>query len=191
MRKFWAIVKHEYKKIVLKWTFLIGTFLFPLFIAVLGLVPAIIFSIKGEATRIVIVDQSGKVGGRIRENLSPEKLNARAEKAVKESVRDLNASRQDQMKKNAEQVAGNFKFVDYDPAKKNIVEVRSDLTSQILEGKLDAYLIVPPDMNSADAVFEFRSRKGGDFVAGESFEEAVNQAVRSQRLADANISEDK
>jgi ABC-2 type transport system permease protein len=95
------------------------------------------------------------------------------------------------MKKSAEQVAGNFNFVDYDAANKNIVEVRSELTSEILQGHLDAYLIVPRDIDSPDAIVEFRSRKGGDFVAGESFEEAVNEAVRSQRLADANISEDK
>ena len=33
MRKFLAVVKHEYKKIVLKWTFLIGTLLFPVIAA--------------------------------------------------------------------------------------------------------------------------------------------------------------
>ena len=73
MRKFFAVVKHEYKKIVLRWTFLIGTFLFPVFIAIVGSVPAIIFSIKGEPTRIVIVDPTGKLAPRIEANLSPEK----------------------------------------------------------------------------------------------------------------------
>jgi len=191
MRKFWAIVKHEYKKIVLKWTFLIGTFLFPLFIAILGAVPAIIFSLKGEPTRIVIVDQSGKVGQRIKDNLSPERIAARAEKAAKDSLKDLNASQEERLKKGSEQMAGNFNFIEYYPDSKSIIEVRSDLTSQILEGELDAYLIVPADIDSPNAVFEFRSRKGGDFVAGNSFEEAVNAAVRSQRLADSRISEEK
>ncbi len=54
---------------------------------------------------------------------------------------------------------------------------------------MDAYLLVPPNFESPDAVFEFRSRKSGDFVSSGSFTDAVNDAVRSQRLADANISE--
>ena len=39
--------------------------------------------------------------------------------------------------------------------------------------------------------FEFRSRKAGDFVTNDTFKDALNDAVRSQRLADANISEER
>jgi ABC-type Na+ efflux pump permease subunit len=74
MRKFLAVVKHEYKKIVLKWTFLFGTLLFPVLAAGFAVVPAIIFSIKGEPTRIAVVDPSGKVAPRLKENLSAEKM---------------------------------------------------------------------------------------------------------------------
>src|SRR5205085_5970812 len=72
MRKFLAVVKHEYKKIVVKWTFLIGTLLFPVIGAGFALVPAIIFSLKGEATRIVVVDPTGTILPRLKENLSTE-----------------------------------------------------------------------------------------------------------------------
>jgi ABC-2 type transport system permease protein len=191
MHKFLAVVRHEYKKIVLRWTFLIGTFLFPVFIAILGSVPALIFSLKGEPTRIAIVDLSGRVGNRIRENLLPEKIRTRAEKAAADSMKDLDASQQERLKHGSEQLAGDFVFVDYDLTRRAPAEIRTDLTSRILNDELDAYLIVPEDVDSPDAVFEFRSRRGGDFVAGSTFEQAVNDAVRSQRLADANISETK
>jgi ABC-2 type transport system permease protein len=191
MRKFWAVVKHEYKKIVLKWTFLIGTFLFPVFIGLLGSVPAIIFSMKGEPTRIAVVDLSGKVAERIKDNLSPEKIAARAERAARESMKNLDASQQERLQQGSQQLSGDFVFVDYDAANKSPVDIRADLTSRVLAGELDAYLLVPENFDSPDAVFEFRSRRGGDFVAGGSFRDAVNSAVRSQRLADANISEEK
>jgi ABC-2 type transport system permease protein len=191
MRKIWAVVKHEYKKIVLKWTFLIVTFLFPVFIAVLGSIPMIIFSLQGEPTRVAIVDRSGKVRERIEANLSPEKIAARAEKAARDSMKDLNASQQERLKHGSEQLSGNFVFVDYNESNKTLDAVRTDLTGRIRDGELDAYLLVPDDINSPDAVFEFRSRRSGDFVAGGSFKDAVSDAVRSQRLADANISEDK
>jgi ABC-2 type transport system permease protein len=57
--------------------------------------------------------------------------------------------------------------------------------------ELDAYLIVPPNFESAGAKFEFFSRKAGDFVINSAVEDAVNEAVRSQQLADANISENQ
>ncbi len=46
MRKFLAVVKHEYKKIVLKWSFLLVTLLFPVLSAAFAVVPALLFSIK-------------------------------------------------------------------------------------------------------------------------------------------------
>ncbi len=72
MRKFLAIVRHEYKKIVLKWTFLIATLLFPVIAAAFAIVPALILSIKGEPTRIVIVDRQGKLAVRVKSNLLRE-----------------------------------------------------------------------------------------------------------------------
>ena len=191
MRKFFAIVKHEYKKIVLRWTFLVGTFLFPFLIALVGSVPALIFSIKSEPTRMVIVDPTGKLAPRIEENLSPEKIAARAEQATRDSLKDVTATQQERIQRGSQQLAGNFAFQTYEASNKDIGKVRSDLTSQILGGQLDAYLIIPANIDSPDSVFEFRSRRAGDVTADRPFQDAVNAAVRSQRLADANISEDQ
>ena len=191
MRKFFAVVKHEYKKIVLRWTFLVGTFLFPFLIALVGSVPALIFSIKSEPTRMVIVDPTGKLASRIEENLSPEKMAAKAEQAMKDSMTDLSASQQERLKRGSQQLAGNYVFQKYDASNNDVAKIRIDLTNQILNGQLDAYLIIPPNIDSPDSVFEFRSRRAGDVTADRPFQDAVNAAVRSQRLADANISEDQ
>jgi ABC-2 type transport system permease protein len=191
MRKLLAVIRHEYRKIVLKWSFLIGTLLFPVLMAGFAIVPAIILSLKGEPTKIVIVDPTGKIAPRIRENLSAEKIEDKAEKAAKESVKDLNASQQDKMKRSAEQMAEGFEFVEYSADAKPLEQIRRELLDKIMRRELDAYLIVPRNFESPGAVFEFRSRKAGDFVASGSFRDAVNDAVRSQRLADASISEAK
>lgn len=194
MRKFLAVVKHEYKKIVLKWAFLIGTLLFPLLAAMFAIVPAIIFSIKGEATRIIIVDQTGKVEPRLKANLSPERLNERMEKAARESLGemgDLNVSQEERMKRGTEQMGESFLFVDYDARAKPAEQIRGELNEKITANQIDAYLIVPPDFDRPNAKFEFFSRKAGDFIANDTLKEALNEAVRSQRLADANISEER
>jgi len=85
MKKFLSVVKHEYKKIVLKWTFLIATLFLPVLMAASTIVPALLFSIKGEPTRIVIVDQTGRITPRIKENLSIEKTAKKVEKSQEET----------------------------------------------------------------------------------------------------------
>ena len=191
MKKFLAVVKHEYKKIVLKWSFLLATLLFPLLAAGFAIVPALIFSIKGEAARIVIVDPSNKIAPRLKENLSPEKIRAKAKQAAKDSAVDLNASQEEKMKRSSDQLAGSFVFIDYEASEKSAEQIRRELGGKMTANELDAYLIIPPDFEATGAKFDFFSRKAGDFVVNSTLEDALNDAVRSQRLADANISEEK
>ena len=189
MRKFLAVVRHEYRKVVLRWAFLIGTFLFPALAIGFGLVPALIFSMKGEVTRIAVVDPTGEILPRLKENLSAEAITQRARVQAKDTLKDLNDSQQARMRKGAEQVASGFDVRAYDAGGKSRDQVRDDLIRQIREGAIDAYLIIPADVSAPDALYEFRSRKGGDFVASDTLKNALNQAVRSKRLADAHISE--
>lgn len=191
MKKFLAVVKHEYKKVVLKWSFLIGTLLFPFLAAMFAVVPAIIFSLKGEATRIVIVDQSGKLENRLKENLSAERIAEKARQAAKDSIKDISASQDERLKRGSEQLGSSFVFVDYDSQGKVIEEVTRDLNAKIAANEIDAYLLLPPNIDAPDAAFNFYSRKAADFVTNSSLEDALNQAVRSQRFADANIDESR
>ena len=196
MRKFLAVLKHEYKKVVLKWSFLIGTFLIPFLMAVFGIVPALIFSIKGEPTRIVVVDPTGKIEPRLKANLTAEKIGARAAKAASEADADLSPLQREQLKQSTGQLAAGFEFVPYERAERGISgsdfeTARRELGQMVVDGEIDAYLFVPVDVDLPGAVFEFRSRRGGDFVVNDMLEKALNEAVRSQRLANANISEDE
>ena len=189
MRKFLAIVKHEYRKIVLKWTFLIGTLLFPVLGLGFAVVPAIIFSLKGEPTRLVVIDHRGNILPRLKENLSAEQIEERARRAAQEQVGDLNATHEEKMKRGADQLAAGFVFVGYEAAGKPADQVRRELNGMAVRDEIDAYLIIPKDIEAKDARFEFRSRKAGDFVVNETLSDALNAAVRSQRLADAHIDE--
>ena len=189
MRKFFAVVKHEYKKIVYKWTFLIGTLLFPVIGACFAVVPAVIFSIKGEPTRLVIVDKTNKIAPRLKENLSAEKIAEKGKQAARDAVKDLGNSQNDRVRQSAKQAAEGFIFVDYPAVGKTPEKIRSELNEMAVGKEIDAYLLVPDNIEAADAKFEFLSRKAGDFVAGDLIKEALNDAVRSQRLSNAQINE--
>src|SRR5215204_1792742 len=191
MRKFLAVVKHEYRKIVLKWAFLLGTLLFPILSAGFAVVPAIIFSIKGEPTRIAVVDASGKITPRLKENLSAEKIEERAKQSGKESLKNLTPNQEEKMKRDLAQFQDSFNFVDFDTAGRSSEQIRAELAGRIKTGELDSYLIVPENYAAENAVYEFYSRRSGDFIVNETLKDALDNAVRSQRLADANISEDQ
>ncbi|MDM7920777.1 MAG: ABC transporter permease [Pyrinomonadaceae bacterium] len=191
MKKFLAVVTHEYRKVVLKWSFLIGTLLLPVLAAAFAVVPAIIFSIKGEPTRIAVVDPSLKIEPRLIQNLSAERMAERARKAAQDALTQISPNQEEQMRRNAAQFVENFEFVHYEKGTRTDAEVRADLSSMVTRGDIDAFLIVPDDYRSPDARFEFRSRKAGDIITNDTFKDALNAAVRSQRLADANISEER
>ena len=191
MKKFLAVVKHEYKKIVLKWTFLVATLLFPLIAAAFAVVPALIFSIKGDATRIVVVDRKGKLAPRIKTNLLKEEKQAEIDDAEGEALKNMTATQKEQMERAAKQIEESFVFVEFNADAKNTEQIKRELNAKITAKEIDAYLIVPPNYDAADANFEFFSRKADDIISKSTMRNAINGAVRSQRLADANISEDK
>jgi ABC-2 type transport system permease protein len=191
MRKFFAVVKREYKKIVISWTFLIGTLLAPVIAAMFAVVPAVIFSIKGDVQRIAIVDQSRKIGQRLKANLSPEKIKEKTRKAANDSLKNIDASQEERIENTTKQMNAVFAFTDYDGREKSNEQIRRELNGQIQEKQIDAYLIIPENFDAPDAKFEFNSRKAGDFVTNSTLIDALNETVRSERLAKANISEEK
>jgi ABC-2 type transport system permease protein len=189
MRKFLAVVKREYFKQVWTWAFILGTLVMPLLASLFAVVPMILFSIKGEVQRIAVVDQTGKIAARLKENLSPEKITEKTLQAAKDSLKDINQSQQERMKQGAQQFGESFAFIDYDGGEKTREQIRRELNAQIQQERLDAYLIIPQDFDEPYAEFEYYSRKSGDFVANSMLEDALGDAVRSERLAGANISE--
>ena len=133
MRKFLAVVKHEYRKVVLKWSFLIGTLLLPVLAGLFPAVMLLIFSLNGEPTRIVVVDASQRIGQRIRQNLSAEAISERAKRAAAEALKDLNASQEDRLKRGSEQLSSEFAFVDYDAKIDEAIKKGGNLTAHIRE----------------------------------------------------------
>lgn len=191
MKKFLAVLKREYKRVVFTWAFLITTFLMPLLASLFVVVPMLIFSIEGETTRIAVADSKGEIARRFRLNLSKEKLRERAEDAARESLKDLTASQNDQLERTSKQMGGSFSFVEYNATGKTDIQISNELKSLVAEKKIEAFVIVPPDISAENAEFSFFTRKAGDFIINTAIEDALNDAVRAQRLADADISEEK
>jgi ABC-2 type transport system permease protein len=191
MRKFLAVVKHEYRKVVLKWSFLIATLLMPFIAVLISVVPMLIFSIKGGPTRIAVADPTGAILPRLERTLSPDRLMEKAKQASSEQFKNVSATQQEKMRNGAAQFLQDFVLIPVATNGQSEDDLRKSVRGMIDRDEADAYLLIPQDPNPEDARFEFRSRKGSDFVSNDVFSNALNDAVKSQRLANAHIDEAK
>jgi len=178
LEKTLAVIKHEYKKIVLKWSFLIGTFLVPLLGIAFTFIPMLIFSIKGEPLRLVIVDPTERIKPRLEKIL----LEKKPKKVDLETVEN---------QKQLVEESLDFTFVDYNIAEKSNEQIQRELNAMIAENKIDAYLIIPERPEEPSSVYEFYSRKAEDFIINSTIKNALEKSVRAEKLSKANISEEE
>ncbi|MBC7796748.1 MAG: ABC transporter permease [Pyrinomonadaceae bacterium] len=186
MRKFWAVVKREYLKLVMSRAFIIGTLVAPVLSIGFAVVPALIFSIEGEATKIAIVDNGGKVGAAFENVINADK---KADKAQREAMRGMTDSQTEQVQNAAKRVNAKFIVENINAENRPIPEIRNELNVRLREGKLDSYVIVPSNIEEGN--FEYYARNTSDFVAQTRVERSLNEAVRAVRLGNANISQTK
>lgn len=191
MRKFFAVLKREYFKVVWTKVFILTTLLAPVGMVAVSVIPVLMFSIKGNAVRLAVADVDSQLSGRLAENLSAEKQAEKIRKNAEDSLKQINASQEEALKRNAEQFGGSFDVRHFSTVGKTGDEVRNELNRQIAAKEIDSYLIIPPDVDAADAKFEFYARNASDFVSKTSIENAVNDAVRLGRLEKVNITSDK
>jgi ABC-2 type transport system permease protein len=190
MRKLLAVTKREYFKIVWTKTFIVSTLLAPVFMIAISVLPMLLITMKGEPVRMVIVDPSGRIAPRLRQNLSPEKqLENFREAAEESSYKNLGATQDEKMKQSAKQIGGNFALEDFPSAGKTDEQIRAELITRVKEDQLDAFLIVPPEPDLPNAKLELFSRNPGDIITREVLSKAIDDAVRSDRLSKANINE--
>ncbi|MGH9903318.1 MAG: hypothetical protein ACRD68_16045, partial [Pyrinomonadaceae bacterium] len=70
MNKLLAVIKREYVQGVRSKTFVLSTILGPVFMAVFMVVPGLFLRLKtGDATRLAVVDQTGRMYEHLRESL--------------------------------------------------------------------------------------------------------------------------
>lgn len=183
-KKIFAVIKHEYRKIVLKWSFLIGTFLLPLMGILLSLIPVLVFSIKVEPMRLVIADPTGKIKSKFEKALN---------KSNSEGFSDLEneSTESTQERREKRTPVADFILVDYSTDEKDEEQIQRELKAKILNGEIDAYIIIPRNFTDASAKFELYSRRAEDVLLNSVINSALNRAVRAERLSKTNISEDE
>ena len=192
MKKLFAVVKREYVQRVRTKFFVVATILGPVLMGTFTVVPALLLGTKsGGPTRVVIVDQTGKVYARVAKELQT----GRERPAKRETPRPPMqpavgpGASQEQIKQAGRMAEASFVVEEARLGDRSLADVKKDLESRIQRHDIDGYVILPPDLLK-DGRPEFRARNAADVFTRENVESAIGKAVRSQRLVDAGIKEE-
>ena len=160
MNKLWVIVKREYFTRVKSKGFVVATILTPLLLVSLLVLPALLTSKIGRTDyRMIALDQSGDTAiyERAAEQLTAD--NAGLDRfRIKREVVDEN----------------------------HLADRRRQLNSELSEGRLDAYIVIPASVLDEGKIF-YHGKNIGDFIAERRVENAFNSAVIERRLVRSGI----
>jgi ABC-2 type transport system permease protein len=192
MNKFLAIVKREYLVRVRTKMFVVMTIIMPLLLVVWAVVPSLLLSVKsGGPTRIVVVDQSGKLFDVLQKNITTDKDDNPSEPGpatqAEEQMKKNSAQR---MEDAAKRNNGNYAVEKAELTGKSLKEVTDALDARLTQKTLDGYIVVPLDATSAKG-YELHLRSAGDIFSSEQLTRDINDSVHAIRLRAANISEEQ
>jgi len=189
MRKLLAVVKREYIQRVRTKFFVVATILGPVLMAAFTIVPALMFSIKaGGPTRLAIVDQTGRMYGRVVKELTSGK-ELREDNATTDPEPQVGSRNpKEQVNQAGKLIKPTFVIEEVRLDNRSLDQARRDLEGRIQNRDLDGYVVLPPNLLK-DEQPEFRARNTADLFTKGSVESAVNRAVRGQRLVENGISE--
>jgi ABC-2 type transport system permease protein len=158
-----TLVKREYFTRVKTKGFIIGTILLPVFIVFLMFLNPLIARINAKAqgtTSIAVIDFSGQVY---------EPLDA-----------SLSAS------KRSDQDQALYKLQRIDASREALEGVKQKLNQEVIDGKLNAFLIIPTDVLESNQ-FEMYSKNVSNFAFNQNMGDAISNSVISRRMQQSGL----
>jgi len=158
LKKTAILAKREFLVRIKSKGFWLGTLVLPLFMAVLFVVPALIFSRSTSQLDLVMVDETGRVG-------------------------DAVASRMAERREEAERQIAQFSIEVVAPAADR-EQQRDELDRRLLAEEIDAWVWVGREGLENDRV-EYRARSVSNTFSQDKLEDELSAAVREMRLTEA------
>ncbi len=175
-----TIIKKEFKEIVVKKAFIIGTILTPVLIVAMVFLPSYIMGkVAKTDAKIVVIDYTNAVFSQLKKelesSLSQENKNIKTPKINKEK----------------EMVEGliNFTIIKYKGGK-NLKKIESELKKKIEDKKIYGYLIIPEDFFKNRAVV-FKAKNVVNIGVLKSINNALRKIATRKLLEKENFPEDK
>lgn len=193
MNKFLAVLKREYVQRVRTKLFVVMTVLGPFLLMVFTVVPGLLMTIKGDATRIAIVDQTdgAKLYAPIRDSLLKRGQGLGSQQDGQSNISEtVNANTKDRLEKTGKAVPGSFVIEPVTLAGRSFDDVRRELNRRVAQEELDGYLVIPTDaLTNSETKPVYYARNMSDVFTREQLQQEINAAVRRQRLLGAGVKE--
>lgn len=158
--KVMTIIKREYLTRVKTKGFFIGTFLLPVFMFAMMMMPAFFMSRAGKSAqqKIVIIDHTGRLSDKLVAAFSNIK-NSKGEQRYE---------------------------VQLVPVGDSLATVTAELNKRVSDGSLDSYIIIPADIFDSNN-FQMHAKNVGNFEFVENVDRTVSGVVRDTRLTESGL----
>lgn len=189
MRKLFAVIRREYIQRVRTKFFVVATILGPLLMAGFAIVPALMFGIRsGGPTRIAIVDQTGKMYGRVAQELLNDHTRANQTREPSQPTTPGFNNPNDPSWQPIRVPAASFAVEEVRLEGRAMDVVRHELDSRVARKELDGFVILPANLLNGEQP-EFSARNTADLFTRSKVESSINRALRSQRMIENGIDE--
>jgi ABC-2 type transport system permease protein len=157
----WTALRREYLSRVKTKGFIIGTILFPAFLAVMFVVPVLMVRLKSDKPKqIAVVDQTGEIMDSLRVALSDtNETGERLYNLLPHEAPDLAAA-------------------------------KTALSATVEAGGLDGYLVIPATIYD-QGVAEYYGKSVTNFGENRSIQNAISRAVTEKRIARSGLESEK
>ena len=170
-----VVAKREYLQRAKTKAFWIATLILPLFVAGISIVPALLLSKTKSSQRIVVVDETGRVG-----NSLVARMNAH------ESEKPREEDEKSGSRRNRNQ-AGNVTFqAETEPLAADRKAQRADLDRRVMDKSLDAWVWIGPGVFT-DTPVEYHARSVSNVFTQEALRDELSSVVRQERFREAGI----
>jgi len=192
VKKLRVIIRREYLGRIRTKGFIISSLLGPLIMIGFTVVPGLLITMKtGGATKVAVVDQTGKMYEGVRESILTRRSgegdggrkNAPGAGAV---APDQEA----QMRQAAAALGAQYEIEQVLPGGRPIEEIKAELNARVRKGELGVYLVLPEKILEEGRA-EYYGRNVSDPITTSQLRHSLNRAVVEQRLREANIDQNR
>ena len=175
MNKLWAVIRREYVQGVRNKGFVISTLLAPAIMALFFIVPALLVTLRtGGATRLAVLDLTGRLHAPLAEALA-RGGDGREDEPPRPSrgLRD-------------EKIEAQFAVERVEAGGRDPEAVKEELRRRVLDNRLEAFLVLPPDVLEGGAA-QLYTRNAGDVFTRTILERRLARVVSDERLSAAGM----
>lgn len=194
MKKLWVIVKREYLQRIRTKGFIISCVIGPILMVSFMVLPGLLLRIsRGEATKVAVVDLTGKLYEGVRESILTNRERERDEDAPQaEAASGTPTPDNEAQLRQAANVVGatRYEVEQVKADNRPLEEIKNELNARVRKGELGVYIVLPENILEEGRA-EYYGRNVTDVITTSQLRHSLNRAVVEQRLRDANIDQNR